>query len=467
MTIFSKIDQNAADHPLHALYARFRGRLERPDSQDYDALRALPLANWDRKPALIARVADPQDIAAALEYARTTGTEVAVRSGGHSTGGFGACAGGIVIDVRDLTSLEIAEDLSSVWVGSGLTAGEVTLAVEKHGVIVGFGDSATVGVGGLTVGGGIGYLTRKHGLTIDSLLAVEIVTADGEIIVADADNHPDLFWAVRGGGGNFGVVTRFRFRLHPLPAFTGGPLVLPATPEVLAGFVAAAEAAPEELTAIVMVMPAPPMPFLPPQAIGQKVIIGMMAFAGPAEDAARALAPFRALAEPLADLVRPAPYSSMYMPEDPNMVPAVSIRTLFVDRIGSREAKAMIDMIDRSDAPMRMAQIRVLGGAAARIPVDATAYAHRNNHIVVSYMAMSGPDAIGRNEAWVDECLEVTSQGVSGAYVNFLADEGAARIRDAYPEATWARLRQVKRRYDPDNLFHLNQNIPPAEADIA
>lgn len=453
---------DASAYRLHTLYAKFKGRIIRPEHASYDETRALALGNWDHRPAFIARVADAEDVAAALEYARAGGMDVAVRSGGHSTGGHGSTAGGIVIDLRDLDTLEMADDKTAVWVGAGLTAGEVTTAIERHQVIVGFGDSANVGVGGLTLGGGVGYLVRKHGLTIDSLLAIEIVTADRSVLIADENNHPDLFWAVRGGGGNFGVATRFRFRLHPLPEFTGGPLVLPATPEVLAGFVSAAEAAPEELSTIMLAMPAPPLPFLPPHVIGQKVIVGMMAFAGPAEDAAKALAPFRALAEPLADLVGPAPYSSMYLPEDPSLRPAVSIRTLFMDSVGLEQAARMLDLLDQNDAPMRMAQLRVLGGAAARVPAEATAFAHRKSRIMTAFLTMSGPDSLERNEEWVERCLQAASQGTDGAYVNFLADEGADRILDAYPKATWDRLRQVKRRYDPQNLFHLNQNIPPA-----
>ena len=460
-------DSQGHDQRPHPLAARIRGRIETPDQAGYEDMRAIAMANWDLRPSLIVRVADVHDIVAALEYARENRLDVAVRSGGHSTCGHGACADGMVIDLRDLTALHISSDLSSVWVGSGLTAGDVTSAVEKHGVMVGFGDAASVGVGGLTVGGGIGYLVRKHGLTIDSLLAVEVVTAGGEILIADSENHPDLFWAVRGGGGNFGIVTRFRFRLHPLPEFTGGPLVLPATPEVLAGFIAAAESAPDALSTIATIMPAPPLPFLPPQIVGQTVIMASLAFAGPAADAQEALAPFRALATPIADLVRPTAYSSMYMPEGPGPKPAVSVRALYLDRLGVQEAAQMIDLLDQGDALMRMAQIRVLGGAAARVPVDATAYAHRKCRMLVAFIAMGGPDAVACNEQWVSKCLGASDQGVAGAYVNFVADEGAGRVREAYPEQTWKRLQQVKRRYDPENIFRLNQNVTPGDEDAA
>ena len=455
--------------PLEEQLARLaldlKGRLVTPGHADYDALRTVSLGNFDRRPAALIRVADAADVAAVLDFARATGLEIAVRSGGHSTIGGSGVDGGLVIDLRDLNRIDIDAEAQTAWAGTGLTAGEVTAAVEPHGLIVGFGDSATVGIGGLTLGGGVGYLARKHGLTIDSLLAAEVVTAAGEVLVADEAHHPDLFWALRGGGGNFGVVTRLKYRLHPLPAFTGGPLVLPATPEVLAGFVAAAEAAPEALSTIALVMTAPPMPVLPPEVHGKLVLIGMMAFAGEAEDARRALAPFRALATPIADLVRPAPYSSLYiMDPPPGMRPAVSCRTLFMDRVGPAEAAKLIEMMERSTAPMKMGQIRVLGGAAARVPVEATAFAHRKSPIMAAFLAMygGGPDVIAAHERWAEEAVAALRQGDARAYVNFLGAEGDVGLSAAYPGATWERLRRIKRRYDPDNLFHLNQNIPPA-----
>ena len=449
---------------LDAMAAALRGRMVAPAHPDYDRLRAIEMGNYDHRPAAIIQVADAGDVATVLGFARAADIEVAVRSGGHSTCGFGSTDGGIVIDLRDLDGIEIDATEQTAWAGAGLTAGDVTAAVEKHGLIVGFGDSATVGIGGLTLGGGIGYLVRKYGLTIDSLLAAEVVTAAGDVVVADEHAHPDLFWALRGGGGNFGVVTRLKFRLHPLPAFTGGPLVLPATPEVLAGFAAAAEAAPEELSTIALVMPAPPMPFLPPQMHGRTVLIGMMAFAGAPDAAAAALAPFRALATPIADLVRPGAYSSMYMPEDTGPRPSLSIRTRFTSRMDVDNAARLLDGLERSDAPMKMAQIRVLGGAAARVSADATAFAHRQSRIMVAFLALygGGSDASSAHDRWADECAAALGDTDGGAYVNFLAMEGEQGLRSAYPAATWDRLRQIKRRYDPDNLFRRNQNIPPA-----
>ncbi len=446
---------------IDMLASSLRGRVITSRDSDYDALRTVALGQFDCRPAAVIRVANAADVAAVINFARATDLELAIRSGGHSVGGFSSTDGGLVIDLRDLNLLDVDRAAMTAWAGTGLTAGEVTTTLERQNLIIGFGDAATVGIGGLTLGGGVGFLVRKHGLTIDSLLAAELVTANGDIVITDADNHPDLFWALRGGGGNFGVVTRLNFRLHALPSFIGGPLILPATPEVLAGFVAAAEAAPDELSTIANVMPAPPLPFLPPALHGQLVLMGMMAFAGDAEAAAKALAPFRALATPLADLVGPAPLSSLYIPEDPTMRPAVTIRTLFMDRVGTADARTMIEHLGRSDAPMRVAQIRTLGGAAARVPSGATAYAHRSSRVMMSYLAMYGGPT-EPHDRWAADGVAALTQHDTGVYVNFLAAEGTERLRAAYPGDTWERLRQVKRQYDPENLFRLNQNIPPA-----
>jgi hypothetical protein len=260
-----------------------------------------------------------------------------------------------------------------------------------------------------------------------------------------------------------GVVTRFRLHLHPIDGFVGGMLVLPATPEVVAGFVAAAEAAPDDVSTIANVMPAPPMPFLPEEHHGELVVLGMLAYAGRAEGAEAALAPFRALADPYADLVKPMGYPEMFPPEDPDYHPMAVATTMFMDRIGPAEAEMIVERLRASDAEMRVAQLRVLGGAVARVPADATAYAHRSSRILVNLAAFyEGEQERVQRQAWVDDFAARLDQGDPGAYVNFVGDEGQARVRAAYPASTYERLAAVKRRYDPANLFRLNQNVLPA-----
>jgi FAD/FMN-containing dehydrogenase len=439
----------------------FDGRVITPDDADYDQARQLFYGGWDRRPGAIVRPTDAAGVARVVGFARDRGLELAVRSGGHSTAGHSTTEGGIVLDLSDMHAIDIDVEGRTAWAEAGLTAGAYTTAVGAHGLATGFGDTGSVGIGGITLGGGVGFLVRKHGLTIDNLLAAEVVTADGRILQVDDDHDPDLFWAIRGGGGNFGVATRFQFRLQPLPQIVGGMLLLPATTETVAGFVAAAEAAPEELSGIGNVMVAPPMPFIPPDQHGQLVIMALLCYAGDAEAGERALAPFRALAEPIADMLQAMPYSGIFFPDEEEFHPTAVSRTMFVDAVDGDVAATILKHLQASDAAIRVAQLRVLGGAMARVPADATAFAHRDSRIMVNLAAFyEGPADREVRQAWVDDFADALLQDDTGVYVNFLTDEGE-RVRQAYPGPTWDRLVEVKRRYDPDNLFHRNQNIPP------
>ncbi len=441
------------------------GRVVSPDDPDYDALRTVVAGHIDRHPGLIVRVANAEDVSRVVTLAAERGIELAVRSGGHSGAGHGTTEGGVVIDLRDLQSIEIDAPARLAWAESGVTAAAFTEAAGTHGLAVGFGDTGSVGLGGLVLGGGIGYLVRKLGLTVDSLLAADVVTADGKLRRVSAESEPDLFWAIRGGGGNFGVATQFQFRLHEVPSAVGGILILPANPEVLTGYLTLSEAAPEELSSILNVMPAPPMPGIPESAIGQIVGMAILCYAGDAEAGERAIAPFRALAEPIADMVRPMTYPEIYFPDDPDYRPLAEARTMFIDHLDRPTAELILDRLNASDASMRVAQIRPLGGAMARVPDGATAFAHRQSRIMVNVASFYEGDADRPiRAAWVADFVDALRQSDEGAYVNFLVDEGPERIRAAYPGKTWDRLRAIKAQYDPDNLFHLNQNIPPADS---
>ena len=438
------------------------GRVIGPDDPEYDEARTLFYGGFDHRPAAIVRVANEEDVSRVITLARDAGLELAARSGGHSLAGHSVSDGGIVLDLSDMKALDIDSPARTAWAQTGLTAGEYTAAAAPHGLGTGFGDTGSVGIGGITLGGGIGYLVRKHGLTIDDLLAADVVTADGRLLRVDPETHPDLFWAIRGGGGNFGVATRFRFRLHEVGTVVGGMLILPATPEVIASFIAEAEAAPEELSTIANVMPAPPMPFVPEEHHGELVVFALLMHAGAVEAGERAVAPFRALATPIADLVKLMPYPEIYPPEDEEYHPTAVARTMFVDAIDHDVAETIYEYLRTSDATMRVAQLRVLGGAMARVPVEATAFAHRRSRIMVNGAAFyEGPEDRPLREAWVSDFAAALDQGDTGAYAGFLADEGEERVRAAYPGSTWDRLAAVKAKYDPTNLFRLNQNIPP------
>jgi hypothetical protein len=456
------------DDHLDALRGRLAGRVIEPGDADYEAARVVMYGGIDKQPRAIVRVRSDADVQAVVNLARETGVELAVRSGGHSVKGDSTTDGGIVLDLHDMVDLDIDLATRTAWAETGLTAVALCEAAAEHGLALGFGDTGSVGIGGITLGGGVGYLVRKLGLTIDSVLAADIVTADGALHRIDADHEPDLFWAIRGGGGNFGVVTRFRYQLAELPGIVGGMLVLPTSAEIVERYIALSEAAPEELSSIANVMPCPPLPFADEAWHGKLVIFALICFAGDAEAGAEALRPFRDLARlggleaPIVDQLRPIPYPEIYPPEDPDYHPTAVSVNLFLDRVDRPTAETIMGRLEASDASMRVAQLRVLGGAAARVPADATAYAYRDRRIMVNLAAFyEGEEDRAQRLAWVREFASAIRQS-DGAYVNFVGDEGAAGVHAAYPDGTYGRLAETKRRYDPANLFRLNQNIPPA-----
>jgi FAD/FMN-containing dehydrogenase len=442
----------------------FDGRVIAPGDESYDRARTLFYGGMDRRPAVIIRPADADEVSRVVSLAAETGLDLAVRSGGHSIAGHSVNDGGIVLDLSRMRALDIDVEHRIASAQTGLTAGEYTTAAAEYGLGTGFGDTGSVGIGGITLGGGVGYLSREHGLTIDSLLSADVVTADGTQLHIDDEHQPDLFWAIRGGGGNFGVATRFTYRLHDVSSVVGGMLIQPATAVTIEEFMAFAQDAPEELSLIANVMPAPPMPFLPPDVHGQLVIMSLLCYVGDAGAADRALAPFRSLSTPVADMLKPMSYPEVYPPEEEDYHPIGPSRTMFVDRIGSAAAETIIDRLNASDAQLRVAQLRPLGGAVARVPNDATAYAHRDREIMVNVATLCQDiEEVAARRPWVDEFSSALRDGGnSEAYVGFLGDEGAERVRDAYPGSTWDRLKAIKATYDPANLFHGNQNIPPA-----
>jgi FAD/FMN-containing dehydrogenase len=455
--------KTAPNIPISRLRADLDGRVIAPDDPRYDDARGVFFTGFDRRPAAVVRVADASDVSRVVHLARETGAELAVRSGGHSRAGFGTSEGGIVLDLSEMNRVEIDAEGRTAWAQTGVKAGDYTKATGEHGLATGLGDTATVGIGGITLSGGLGYLLRRNGLTIDDVLGAEVVTADGEVLEVDEKTHADLFWALRGGGGNFGVATRLRFRLHEIDRVVGGMLVLPASAEVITGLVDAADAAPEGLSMIADVRKAPPAPFIPAEWHGTPVVMASMVFAGDAEAGARAIAPIRALAPPIADMVRPIRYQQIYEgPEHPR--PGFDAGTnLLVNSFASGAPEAILEHLEASTALVAYAQLRVLGGAMARVPDDATAFAHRGAKMMLNVAAMyKNPDERPEHTAWVDSLATALSDGTSAAYVGFLRDDGDQSVRRAYPPATLERLAEVKRRYDPDNLFRRNLNVHPA-----
>ena len=443
----------------------FRGRVIMPGASDYDRARRINNASVDRHPALIVRPTDADDAAIVVKGAQERGLPLVVRAGGHSMGNHSTGDGALVLDLSAMRDVQIDVKGRTAWADAGILAGEYTAATHALGFVTPFGDTGSVGVAGITLGGGVGWLVRKHGMTIDSLLAVEIVTADGRQRTASAVEEPDLFWAVRGAGANFGVVTRLQFRLHPLENVLAGDIRYPATHDVLRGLVPALLAAPDELTAMPLIMLAPPDPANPDEHRGRLVVSVSVAWSGAPAAGERALAPLRALGSPISDTVAWKPYPDLFSPVDRDAEPtwAISSRGRFVDSLDD----AMIDVIQRRltepGAPEALVQLRILGGEMARVPADAAAFGWRDQPLLLWLIT---PDHdIGRAadlEAWTAAFHAELAANGAATYVNFMGDEGADAVRDAYPASSYARLRELKRRYDPDNVFRANHNIRPA-----
>jgi FAD/FMN-containing dehydrogenase len=454
------------DARTRAFRRAFRGQLIWPTDPDYHTLRLVDSTFNDRFPALIARVRDAGDIASAIRFARDSGLPLAVRSGGHSVAGHSAGDGTLVIDVRGLDSLEIDPAGRTAWAGAGVTTGQYTRAAEELGLATPFGDHGTVGLSGIALGGGIGWLVRKHGLTIDNIRSFEVVTADGETLVASDAEHPDLFWALRGGGGNFGVVTRLRLALHALGPVLHGTIVMASTFERWRQLLALGLAAPDELTLMPGVMLLPPMDGVPADEVGRPGLFIDALWAGDPTDGQRVLAGIRALGPVLLDDVREKPYSAVF-PEPTGNRSGWTARGLFLDRFEAPTLETIERHLGIAPPGETFVHLRILGGAAARVDPEATAYGWRNKHLLAWIIADAGSeDATNAPafHAWASAFHADLRTWGSAEYVNFMADEGANAAVQAYPAATLRRLQAVKARYDPDNLFRGNQNIRPAAA---
>jgi FAD/FMN-containing dehydrogenase len=449
---------------LAAFKSELLGELILPGQSDYDSARQIHDLTFDRHPTMIVRAAGQGDVARTVTLAAESGMQIAVRAGGHSLAGHSSVDGGIVLDLSRMKGLHIDVERRVAWAQPGLTAMEFTQAAAAHGLATPFGDTGSVGIAGLTLGGGIGWLARKYGLAVDALQAVEIVTADGRLITASEDEHPDLFWAVRGGGGNFGVVTRFQYALYPVGEVLGGALFLPPTREVLRSLVPIAASAPEELTTISFLMRIPPAPFVAPKQVGQLSLVVMFVYAGEPADGQAAIAPFRQVAEPIIDLAMPMPYPGIYQFTAAAEAPGYGVtRSRFLDVLEDDAIDAMLDAMATAPSPMAMVQLRVLGGAMGRVPADATAFVHRDAPIMVAVLDhYEDPSTEDVQVAWTEALHEKLAARSVGVYSNFLGVEGDRRIHEAYPGAAFPRLADIKRRYDPSNLFSLNQNIRPA-----
>ena len=445
---------------------RLKGDVLVEGAPEYDEARKMHNLLLDRRPAIVARVQDAEDVSESVRFATSHGYEISVRSGNHSIAGHGTMDGSLVIDLAGLNSVSIDAKRRIARVGSGANSGHLAGAAHAYGLAVSTGDTASVGLGGLITGGGIGWMARKHGLAIDNVLSFGIVTADGEIRRASAKENPDLFWAVRGGGGNFGIVTEFELKLWPDGAVYGGALALPATPEVLRGYLEFAAGAPNELTTIGTVMHAPPAPFVPAERVGELVLFIKLVYAGNPNHGERVIEPLRKLAEPVAETLSAMPYPVMFNFTNEASRPAFgAVKSSFAYDLSDASLQHIVESVANATSPLSMVQLRPLGGAIRRVSAGATAYAHRDKDLLVAVINswLDGSEDAALHQGWTRRTWEGLAGDRAGAFTSFLGDE--CREREAYPNETFAKLALVKAKHDPANVFHYNQNIKPfAEA---
>jgi FAD binding domain/Berberine and berberine like len=452
---------------LAALKREFRGELVEPNHPEYGQHRRIWNGSIDRSPALIARCTSVLDVVAALRFARETDLPLAVRSGGHSFPGHSVCDGGIVIDLEQMKSIHVDADRKTARAGAGVRLGELDERTQAFGLAVPAGIVTHTGLAGLTLGGGIGWLMRKYGLTIDQLLSVELVTASGDVVRASATENADLFWGVRGGGGNFGIVTEFEYRLNPLgPTVLGGPIYWPMedSPRVLRFYRDWIADAPDDLTTIVVHRKAPVLPAIPPELHGRPVVAVTVCWAGSIDDGERIVAPMRRFGTPLLDLCAPKPFVTLQAMFDPSFPSGYwyYFRSCDVAELTDDVIDITAEHALKLRSPLTAFPIFQLGGAVARVGDDETVFSGRRAGHTFNINATT-PTAEGFDEEreWARGLWTALGPHHTGVYVNFLMEEGEDRIAQAYGAAKYERLKALKRKYDPTNIFRLNQNIRP------
>jgi len=459
-----KLDKAA----LSALRMGFHGELVERGDPTYDERRKIWNGSIDRYPALIARCTGVADVKAALKFARGTDLPVAVRSGGHSFPGQSTCDDGIVIDLSLMKGIRIDPEARMVSAQAGVLLGELDQATQAFGLAVPAGIVTHTGLAGLTLGGGIGWLMRKYGLTVDQLLSVDMVTANSELVKASESENPDLFWGIRGAGGNFGIVTEFTFRLNPVgPIVLAGPIFWPMdeSGQVLRFYRDWITDAPDDLTTIVVHRRIPPLPAIPKEFHGKPVVTVMSCYAGPVEEGEKVMRPMREFGSPILDLCKPKPFVAHQSMLDPSFPPgqwyyfrSADLAELSDDVIDIVASRAL-----QMTSPLTAFPIFQLGGAIGRVGEDDTAFNGRSAGHTININATTATErGFDEEREWSRNFWTALKPYQTSVYVNFLMDEGEERIRQAYGPKRYDRLKALKRKYDPGNFFRLNQNISPS-----
>jgi hypothetical protein len=466
MTTLDHIEVPAID--IAELRTRFRGALLRPAEEGYDEARRIWNGAIDRQPALIARCAGADDVVEAVAFAREREMVVSVRGGGHAVAGHAVCDGGIMIDLSLMTAVSVDPRARTVRAAGGARWADVDAATQRFALATTGGIVSHTGIGGLTLGGGLGHLMRRYGLTVDNLLSVDLVTADAERLHIDGSTEPELFWALRGGGGNFGIATAFEYRLHPVgPLVLGGPIFWPLADasRVLRVLGDVMPEAPDALGISLAIMAAPPLPFLDREHFGKPVVGLVVAWSGDPDDGDRALAPLRRAATPLVDVVRPIPYVALQSMLDGGAPFGLHYywKSHRLRTITDETIEIVVERASRADNPFAQVHGWAMGGAVSRVPADATAVGEREVGFDLSLVTAwlpSDPEP-DRHRSWSREGWDALRPQSTGIYANFISDEGAAGVTAAYGERL-ARLTAVKDHYDPTNVFRMNANIPPS-----
>ena len=457
------------DAAVAALRARLRGAVALPGEDGYEAARTIWNAMIDRRPGLVVRCLGAADVINAVNLARDEKLLVAVRGGGHNIAGNAVCDGGLLIDLSSMRSVRVDPASRTARVEPGAMLADFDKETQCFALATPLGINSTTGVAGLTLGGGFGWTTRKFGLTIDNLSSADVVTADGKLVRASEQENPDLFWALRGGGGNFGIVTSFEFKLHPLgPEVLSGLIVHPLdkASELLPAFRRITQEAPDELTVWAVMRKAPPLPFLPTEWHGKEVLIFAACYSGEMKQGENALKPLRALGKPIADVIAPHPFAAWQAAFDPLLTPGARNywKSHDFNDLPDAAIKVVLDAVRTLPTPECEVFIAHVGGAMGRVAANATAFPNRDAHFVMNvHTRWQDRSQDSTCIAWARQLFEATAPFASGSvYVNFMPEDDNDRIEKAYG-TNYRRLAEIKRRYDPDNLFRMNQNIRPSK----
>jgi len=450
---------------IETLKNNVKGQIVLPDDPNYNEVREIWNAMIDRRPAVIVQCAEADDVPHAISYARENGLEISIRGGGHNIAGSSLCDNGVVIDFSNMTTVSVDAQKRRAYVEPGATLGDFDKALQAHGLATPVGINSTTGIAGLTLGGGFGWLTRKYGMTIDNLVSAKMVTADGRKIQVSEDENTDLFWAIRGGGGNFGVITQFEFALYPVgPEILAGLLVFPMdqAKQVLEKYRKFVRSAPEELNIWVILRKAPPLPFLPENVHGKEVIVLAIFYAGDIAEGERLISPLRSFGDAYGEHIGAQPYAQWQQAFDPLLTPGARNywKSHNFTELSDGALDSMIEFAGKLPSPQCEIFVGLIEGAANRVPSDAMAYGHRDAKFVLNVHGRW--DEAAQDEtciAWARAFFKASAPYASaGAYVNFMTGDEGDRVAAAYG-VNYARLKQIKKKYDPENIFHNNQNI--------